>query len=137
MDSKQLPIGYYIKKADHLLTRAIDEIQAASQLTRIGWQVLHSIHEEGQLDEATLAILMRPFVVGERFQNEVERLTDAGLITTKGGALTLTESGMVTHWECLGRQQEFRKQVMTGVSPQEYEQAILTLKKMIDNIQGV
>jgi DNA-binding MarR family transcriptional regulator len=137
MASKQLPIGYYLKKADNLLTRAIDKIQASSHLTRTGWQVLHAIHEEGQLEEATLAILMRPFATGDILQTLLTELRKAGLIETKAGALVLTESGIKRHEASFTRQQEFRQRLMSGISRQEYEQAVQTLQKLIDNLQGL
>ena len=44
MQAKKLPIGYFIKQADYLLTKGINEIQSSLGLTRTDWQILNSFN---------------------------------------------------------------------------------------------
>jgi len=39
----KLPIGYYLKKTDNLLTEGINNIHKEFNLTRTDWQILNSI----------------------------------------------------------------------------------------------
>ncbi len=45
MKSKDLPIGYWMKQADNLLTLGIDKIQAAFGFSRTDWQILNALKE--------------------------------------------------------------------------------------------
>ncbi len=43
MKDEKLPIGYWLKKADILLTEGIDKIQLQFGITKTGWQTLNTI----------------------------------------------------------------------------------------------
>lgn len=61
MQSNKMPIGYWIKQADELLTRGIDDIYSSSGITRTGWQILNSINEKEFIMKVDLTNLMKPF----------------------------------------------------------------------------
>lgn len=40
-----LPIGYWLKHTDEMLTKHINDVQTANGVSRSQWQVLNAIHE--------------------------------------------------------------------------------------------
>jgi DNA-binding MarR family transcriptional regulator len=132
--SKTLPIGFWIRQADNLLTEGINNIQLSFGLTRTEWQVLNIIYEKGaaSIDEA--AQLLSPFAVYNDIQGVFKKLDAEGLLTEEGGPV-LTPKGNTVYHDCLEKQNAFRQKVMTGISEQQYEQVIATLQAMIENMK--
>lgn len=54
MQTKNLPIGYWIKQADQMLTKGIDEIQLLFNITRTDWQIINSINENNVIKKSEL-----------------------------------------------------------------------------------
>jgi hypothetical protein len=48
-DARRLPIGYWLERADELLTARIDEAQRENGPTRLSWQVINVVHERGMV----------------------------------------------------------------------------------------
>jgi DNA-binding MarR family transcriptional regulator len=137
MQTKQqnLPIGYWIKKADEQLTTSINEIHKSANLSRLGWQIMHTIHEHGTIKNSELIEIARPFAS----ENEVEKILGnfsiEGLITLKDEA-KLTDKGKQLYQQCLEKQQQIRQQAMNGISEQEYKITIQTLQKIVANLEN-
>ncbi len=79
-EQPQLPIGYWIKRADEALTARIDEVQAANGLWRTGWQILDAPHEAGSMTHEQLGELLRPFAGTESLAEQSAHLAGRGLI---------------------------------------------------------
>jgi hypothetical protein len=60
MKNKNLPIGYWIKHLDHLLTEGINKIQNQFGLTRSDWQVLNCLSEQSKIEKENLLEIMKP-----------------------------------------------------------------------------
>ncbi len=134
MDNKILPIGYYFKKADDLLTEGIDRIQSEFGLTRTDWQVLNRVYEEPGIEKQSLAEAMEPFVQGYSLENRIVSLKTKELISGENN-LSLTKNGLRLYKACLQKQTEFRAKTMKGISEKEYLQLIMTLEKLIGNLE--
>jgi DNA-binding MarR family transcriptional regulator len=137
MQSKNLPIGYWIKQADELLTKGIDGIQLSFGITRTGWQILNAVHEKNLMDKVELISLMRPFADAGTVEELLTRFKAEVLINEDPQEISLTEDGMKLHKACLEKQKIFRQQVMTGISEEDYQISILTLQKIVDNINNL
>jgi hypothetical protein len=61
MQSKELPIGYWIKQTDLLLTKGIDDIQSSFGMTRTDWQILNAVSEKAFVNRVDLINLILPF----------------------------------------------------------------------------
>jgi hypothetical protein len=134
MQTKKLPIGYFIKQADDLLTKGINEIQSESRLTRTDWQILNSIAEKEQLNKAELITLMKPFA-DENSVNIILTKFKTGLLLSENGTkLSLTEKGIELHKTCFVKQKLFRVTAMLDITEQQYQQTISTLQKIIENL---
>lgn len=131
-----LPVGYWIKQADRLLTGKIDEIQSEFGLTRTGWQLLNSINENSPAKRDMLIQLLLPFsdknnttqVLAEFNRNQITTVSAQNEIT-------LTEKGKQLFTACSEKQQQFRQKAMQNISEQEYQTTVATLQKIVTNIE--
>lgn len=132
MQSK-LPIGYYLKKTDNLLTEGINQVHKALGITRTDWQILNSINENVQLDRRELGNLISEFASEGAINEAISVLIDRHLIQDSG-YFSLTDKGRDLYQTCLQKQKEFRQKAMKDISEQEYFQTIATLEKIIHNL---
>jgi|SRR5450432_3653726 len=134
MEAKKLPIGYFIKQADDLLTKGINEIQSESGLTRTDWQILNSIAEKEQSNEAELTMLLKPFAKENSVNAILTKFKTDLLLNEKDNKLSLTKKGIELHKTCLEKQKLFRQTAMLDISELQYQQAVSTLQKIIENL---
>ena len=134
MQTKKLPIGYWIKQADQLLTKGIDDIQSSFGTTRTEWQILNSISEKGFIEKSHLTALMSPFADTTSVENILAKFKIGHLINEKENKINLTEKGTELHSSCFEKQKIFRQSIMTDISEQDYQTTILTLQKVVENI---
>lgn len=132
----QLPIGYWIKRADEALTARIDEAQAANGLSRTGWQILNALHEAGSMTHEQLAELLRPFAGTESLAEQIAHLAGRGLIESERDttAYRLTDRGRQVHADALTLQREIRRRAVQGVSEADYLTAIQVLQRIAENL---
>ncbi len=129
----KLPIGYYLKTVDTLLTEGIDNIHQESGITRMDWQLLHSINENKHSVIQPITKLLSAFANKETLENALNNLCEKGYIT-KGNELTLTDNGKIFYEHCLQKQIQFRKKAMQNISEDEYEKTLSCLEKIIENL---
>ncbi|HEY0055084.1 MAG TPA: hypothetical protein VGB63_07000 [Pedobacter sp.] len=133
MDKKKLPIGYYLKEADQLLTSGINKIHAEAGLTRTDWQILNSINRQDGLERTVVLDLLAKFATMEIINGAIENLVRKNLIF-ENITLNLTDKGKEIYRSGLERQNSFREKAMRDISEQEYLQLIATLEKVIENL---
>lgn len=138
-----LPIGYWIKQADNLLTEAINKAQATHGVSRSDWQVLNMLQETGRTSREQIYETMRAFVDATTFEGILTRLAQWGwveetpLAAGSTLALQLTEEGLRRHEAILATQQAVRRRAMQGVSEAEYMTAIHVLQRIAKNLNGI
>lgn len=135
MQPQKLPIGYWIKQADNLLTAGIDAIHSNAGITRTGWQVLNSIHENGSLQKAALFSLLSPFANEQSLEQILMKLADDNLIEVKDDILFLTGGGKKLHQQCFEQQKAFRQKAISGITEQDYQVTVLTLQRIVENLK--
>jgi DNA-binding MarR family transcriptional regulator len=133
MKSK-LPIGYFLKKVDNLLTEGINHIHKEFDINRTQWQILNAIHENIEIGRQQIVGTLSEFVNDEVINSAITNLINRGLINEDSN-LKLTEKGAITFKNCLQKQKDFRLKAMNNISEQEYLQTITTLEKIIDNLK--
>jgi len=136
MQPKELPIGYWIKKADELLTKGIDNIQLKFGIDRTSWQILNLIKENDTIRKAELAKLMQPFADENILANILFSLEQENLLNKQSQTLALTAKGVTLHKACFEEQKIFRQKSIQNISEGEYQTTILTLKKLVENLQA-
>lgn len=128
----KLPIGYYLKKTDNLLTERINKIHSDFGLTRTEWQIMNSIHEG--VDKNTLLTQLLEFASIEQLNELITELSKRSFVE-ETPLLKLTDRGEEIFKSCLQKQTELRQKSMQNITEQEYIQLITTLEKIIDNLK--
>ena len=134
MTSKEPPIGYWIKQVDELLTKGINEIHSSFELTRTEWQVLNSIKENEKISKSELSALIRPFESEDSLDTTLGKLREKKILSGETEKLLLTDKGIEMHKACMEKQKAFRQKAMTNISEQQYQEIIITLKKIAENL---
>lgn len=132
MDKKKLPIGYYLKKADNLLTESINKIHSDFGLTRTEWQILNSINDG--VDKNIILSQLSEFASIGQLNELISELTTRKLVI-QTPLLKLTDKGEEIFKKCLQKQTVFRQKSMQNISEKEYSQLIASLEKIIDNLK--
>lgn len=135
MNPKDLPIGYWIKKADEALTNGINKIQSAFGITRTDWQILNSLKNGNGISKDEIISAMHPFAERAVIEKVLTQFKDKLLLDEQDSKLRLTQKGFEVHRQCFERQMIFRKRSMKGISELEYKTSYLTLKRLVDNIE--
>lgn len=135
MNPEKLPIGYWLKQADQLLTRGIDEIHSSFGLTRSHWQRLHSLAEYSSVGKAEILNLTKPFLNQEETTIRINDLKKDQFVNEENSNLYLTKKGLYQHNLCLEKQKSFREKAMQGITQENYLTTISTLQKIIENIK--
>lgn len=134
MQPDNKPIGYWVKQADEVLTRGINNIHLTFGITRTDWQVLHTIREHGSISSSKLTELLKPFADARALEKIAIRFRQQELLHTGDEeVLSLSEKGRQLHTACFEKQQAFRKKVMSGIAEQEYVTAVTVLQKIVEN----
>jgi len=134
MKNKKLPIGYYLKKVDNLLTEGINQIHKEHNINRTQWQILNSVKENPGIAREQIAGLLSEFDRKEAINQAISNLVERGLIH-ENAALNLTSQGEELFEICLKKQTAFRQKAMKNITEEEYNQIIATLEKIIENLE--
>jgi len=131
------PIGYWLKKADELLTRRINEAQSKNGLNRTEWQTLNVLRRNPRSSRSRIGEALAPFADGEAIGAVLERLVDRGLIASEGedGPFQLTEQGERAHRQALEEQMALRRRAVDGIGAEEYATALRTLQRLVANLE--
>lgn len=132
---QNVPIGYWLKKADNLLTERINQVQSANGVSRPEWQILNILHESGSADRERIFGVMRTFLDEPPADSILARLVEKGWLESQGDGFRLTEPGRQHHGEILAAQKGLREQAVRGISPEEYATAVRVLQRMVSNLE--
>jgi hypothetical protein len=131
----QLPVGYWLKHVDRLLTERSDAALSERGFTRLRWQTMNTIAEAGSISRASLYETLRPFANREQLDALVAGLIQPGWVAEgRDRALTVTESGQAEHAQLLQLQQTVRQRAFAGVSAEEYAMLVAVLQRVAGNL---
>jgi DNA-binding MarR family transcriptional regulator/catechol 2,3-dioxygenase-like lactoylglutathione lyase family enzyme len=133
-----LPIGYWLKEADRVITEAVNRVQAIHNISRTEWQILNTLYEVGSINPADLGDIMRPFVDAAGLDAIIAGLAERGWVAQSGGgeqlALRLTDAGRQGHAAVQAQQKVVRRRAIEGISEEEYATVIQVLQRMVSNL---
>jgi hypothetical protein len=136
MKDKKLPIGYYVKQVDKLLTEKINAVQSQFGLTRTSWQILNSIHAQDTMKREELVNFMLQLTGKETVDEILLKFTWDGIVNIeKENLFSLTDKGKNLFKDCSEKQNEFRRKSMKHVSEEDYQTTISTLEQIIKNLE--
>ena len=131
------PIGYWLKRADTLLTSRVDAAQQGNGLSRLDWQVLNVVRDAGAASSGNVAAVLQPFADEARLSEAVNGLESRSLLQRdEGGAYALTRAGTDVYEKALAAQQTVRRQAMAGITEEDYQTAVAVLERLVGNLEG-
>lgn len=136
MPSATPPIGHLLRTLDKLIEERFTQALEGHRLSRRQWQLLNVLAETqstlGQLDEAVAPF----FDQATRVSSEafLEPLLSGGLVAEKGGVFRLTDAGRTEYRKARQDVEGVRDLTVQGLEGGEYERAVRTLEKMMDNL---
>jgi hypothetical protein len=132
---KNLPIGYWLKRADELLTKRTDDAQRATGLTRLGWQLMNLVRDEHPARRDDLVNTLRPFADAAAVDAAVSELTARNLIAgSPSTGYGLTSAGAELYEQALAAQILVRQEAMAGISDTEYAATVGVLQRLVENL---
>lgn len=133
---KQLPIGYWLKRADDLLTRRIDEVQRANGLTRLGWQALNVVRERPTASHSEITDTLQSFAEATAVDDVLAELADRGLISGSAEhGFGLTPGGTELYDRALQAQKAIRQRSVAGISETDYATTVAVIQRLVDNLE--
>lgn len=136
--SAGLPIGYWIEKGDELLTRHINNTHQLAGLSRVGWQLLHTICTQTPQTAVSLAKIVTLFATESEVDELLASLADRGYLflnREEDDSVTATSAGEQLHKSCLAQQTKIRQPAVQDISEEQYMVTIQTLQKMVSNLE--
>lgn len=136
-DSGHRPIGYWLKRADELLTVRIDEVQRANGLTRLGWQIINVVRERGEATVDDVAGVLRPFADGAAVSAALADLADRGVIgRTSAGGFEVTPAGSEVYARAHAAQLAIRERAVAGIDEAEFATTLRVVRRLVANLKG-
>ncbi|WP_214412169.1 MarR family winged helix-turn-helix transcriptional regulator [Sphaerisporangium fuscum] len=130
------PIGYWLNRADHALTRYMNDMLQEFGLTRLAWQVLNVVQDTPDVTDAEVLAVLAANADASTLTAAIDAVLAAGWATRPAPArLTLTPQGIEHLSEVAQRVGAFRELSMTGISPEEYRTAVSVLERMTRNLE--
>ncbi len=137
--AKQLPIGYWLKHVDEVITEHVDRVLNDNGFTRLRWQALNTIYEEGAVGRLSLDAAMSTFVDSGELNEIVSEFVQEGWVIEHDSGdtteLTLTGAGKSERGTIFKLQSNVRRQAMQGITEQEYITVIDVLQRMAKNLE--
>lgn len=129
------PIGYWLRRADQLLTARIDQAQRATGLTRLEWQLLNVVRKAGPGTLESAAGALKPFADADTVETAVASLEARGLLRRETAGLALTREGEDLFAKALAVQTSVRSEAMQGISEADYESTMRVLQRLVANLE--
>ena len=136
-EQQQRPIGYWLRRADELLTSRIDAAQRENGLTRLGWQILNVVREGDEVGPDDVVSTLSPFAPAAEIHSTLASLRDHGILAESRGRFRITEPGSDLYRRALTAQQAIREAAFDGIEREEYETTLRVLRRLVDNLEGM
>lgn len=136
-----LPIGYWLKKVDFLLTEQVDRLQAQNGISRLEWQLIHTLFEKGPLPETIIRDILVLFADAAALHNTLTQLAERGWLDildkkADSSLYQLSPAGKQQHQLFLTVQQEIRQTAMKNITAEAYTTVVQTLQQMAANLEN-
>ncbi|SEW41805.1 hypothetical protein [Chitinophaga arvensicola] len=134
--AEKLPIGWYLKEADSLITHFTNNAFETYQINRFHWQVLKNIDTHGKISKELYYHQVNRFLSEKELDELLESLIVRNWIQFSANHYSFTDTGKQEYIAIEALQLKNKEKVMEGISTEEYLAAINFLEKMIRNMGG-
>jgi DNA-binding MarR family transcriptional regulator len=135
----QPPIGYWLKHADEVITKHVNQVLQDNGFTRFRWQVLNILSETGTTTRSKVFTTMKTFIDADQLDEILNGFVQEGWLVKRGDGevteLVLTNAGKTEREAIFKLQSEVRRRAMRGISDQEYTTVLDVLQRMVNNLE--
>jgi DNA-binding MarR family transcriptional regulator len=137
--TKQQPIGYWLKRADEVITEHVDRVLSDNGFTRFRWQVLNIVYQAGTITRGGVFDTMQTFIDARHLDEIIDGFIKEGWLVKRGegdaAQLMLTDVGKAQRETAFRLQSEVRRRAMQGIGEQEYATVVDVLERMVKNLE--
>jgi len=137
--TSQPPIGYWLKHADEVITRHVNQVLLDHSFTRFRWQVLNLLYEAGTHTRNNVLETMKTFIDTQQLEEILNSFVQEGWLSMRGdgdaAVLELTDAGKAERETIFKLQSEVRRRALRGISDQEYMTVIDVLQRLVNNLE--
>lgn len=137
--TSQPPIGYWLKHADEVITRHVNQVLVDHGFTRFRWQVLNLLYEAGTITSNNVLETMKTFIDAQQLEEILNSFVHEGWLSMRGdgdgAVLKLTDAGKAERETIFKLQSEVRRRALRGISDQEYMTVIDVPQRLVNNLE--
>ena len=137
--TSQPPIGYWLKHADEVITKHVNQVLEDHGFTRFRWQVLNLLYEADTIERSDVFKIMKTFIDADQLDEILHGFVQEGWLVKRGDGdateLVLTNTGKTEREAIFKLQSEVRRRAMRGISDQEYTTVIDVLQRIVNNLE--
>jgi DNA-binding MarR family transcriptional regulator len=130
-----LPLGYWLKHTDEMLTKHINAAQSVNGVSRSQWQILNTLYEVSAATKEQIFEVMQTFVDKAELEHILTELSTRGWLLQVEYCFQLTDEGRAKHQIILEFQKAVRQRAMQGISEEEYTAVISVLQRIVKNLE--
>ncbi|MVN89553.1 MarR family winged helix-turn-helix transcriptional regulator [Mucilaginibacter aquatilis] len=132
---EQKPIGWYLRKADQRITDFFEEVFDRHCITRYHWMLLSAIADKETINVKIFQPDNKYFFTPERLNGVAENLVTRGWIkAVEKDEYALTDNGKKLYNALEADYMMSLRQMMLGVTDDEYNQVVKVLDRIITNL---
>jgi DNA-binding MarR family transcriptional regulator len=136
-DIKQkLPIGWYLKEADSLITQYMSTAFESQGINRFHWQVMKNIDTHGKISKSLYYHQVSRFLSEAELEAILVSLIVRNWLQQDDDLYSFTETGKTAFANIASQQQENHEKILNGTTPEEYLSTIAFLETIIKNMGG-
>lgn len=132
--TSQLPIGYWLKHTDEVITNRSNQVLADQGFTRFRWQALNMIYEAGTTTRDQVFNVLQTFLDVQQLAEILDGFVREGWLIADEHGLRLTEAGKNKRADLFRRQGEVRRRALEGISDEQYMIVIEVLERMVNSL---
>jgi DNA-binding MarR family transcriptional regulator len=134
--NSERPVGYWLKKLDHLIDQQFNRQLGEAALSRRQWQLLNLL-EDGPRSIPELQSELEPFLpdAPDDLSDALSGLATRGWADSQDKVVSLTETGQAQFGLIKAKVTELRHSLTAGISPEEYQTTVDVLARMAANLE--
>ena len=134
--ANKMPIGWYLKEADTLITHFLNSAFETYGINRFHWQVMKNIDTHGKISKELFYHQVNRFLSKEELGQVLELLLTRKWILQEEDNYSFTVTGREEYKQIAALQQSNKEKIMEGTSPEDYLTTITFLEAIIKNMGG-
>lgn len=132
----KMPIGWYLREVDSLLTKFVNQAFESHGINRYHWQIMKNIDTHEKICKDLFYHQVHRFVNESEYESLFQELISRNWIVLKDEKYWFTPEGKNGFEEISNLQEVNREAITKGTTEEEYLNTIRFLEKLIVNLGG-